>query len=305
MTNVPFRQLRYDALPEIPTRAHRFFELEERRVVITSPPFGDVEVSYREHGSGKPLLLIHGLMTTGYSWRYLVDHLHGYQAIMPDLVGCGRSGTPRCSYSPRDVAAFIAAFARAIGVRGCPIVGNSMGGYLAMRLALDDPEATSRVSNIHSPGVPIPRMWALAGALAVPGARGLLSWIVAREPERWAHARTHYYDETLKSREEAREYGAPLASEAGRQSFVRFLADTLHPREMQAFERELRARRFPVPLQLLFAKRDVMVPPAIGERLRALVPDARFQWLEGCSHFAHVDRPDLVAAEVRAFLDEG
>src|SRR5438270_777513 len=137
----PFAQIPFDALPREPTRAHRFFELEEKRITVRCEPFGAVSVSYRETGEGEPLLLVHGLMTTGYSWRYLIDHLPGRRLIVPDLVGAGRSDKPDCRYGARDVARFIGAFATELGVRGCPIVGNSMGGYLAMWLALDDPAA--------------------------------------------------------------------------------------------------------------------------------------------------------------------
>ncbi len=298
----PFEQIPFAELPAAPVRPHRFFALPERRVAVRCEPFGEVTVSWREAGAGEPLLLVHGLMTTGYSYRYLIDHLPGRRLVVPDLVGCGRSDKPACRYAPRDVARFIGAFARAVGVRGCPIVGNSMGGYLAMWLALDDPEATARIVNVHSPGLPIARMWALAAAMALPSAERLLAAIVGRDPRRWAHARTHYWDESLKSLEEAAEYGDPLAAPDGARSFARYLSDALGVRGMRAFAAELGRRPFPVPLQLLFARRDVMVPPVLGARLHALVPAAELVWLDGCSHFAHVDRPDLVAREILRFL---
>ena len=73
---------------------------------------------------------------------------------------------------------------------------------------------------------------------------------------------------------------------------------------------ELRTRRdagqaFPVPLLLLYARQDPLVLPAIGEQLAALVPDARLEWLEQTSHFAHVDTPEAVLAAIRPFLAEG
>ncbi len=53
---------------------------------------------------------------------------------------------------------------------------------------------------------------------------------------------------------------------------------------------------------LVYAREDPIVPPAIGPRLHALVPDAAFHWLERSSHFAQVDSPDRLAALLRPFL---
>ena len=125
-----------------------------------------------------------------------------------------------------------------------------------------------------------------------------------RDPERWVHKNVHYWDETLKSKEEHREYAAPLRTPDGVRAFYRMLAETLAPGAMSAFVKEL-ARldgRFPIPLQLLYAKEDPMVPPIVGDRLRALLPTAEYARLERGSHFAHVDAPDLFLALALPFL---
>jgi pimeloyl-ACP methyl ester carboxylesterase len=57
-----------------------------------------------------------------------------------------------------------------------------------------------------------------------------------------------------------------------------------------------------VPLLLLYAKRDPMVPPAVGRALHALVPDARFEEIAEGSHFAHVDAPEAFLRVVLPFL---
>ncbi len=102
-----------------------------------------------------------------------------------------------------------------------------MGGYLSMWLALRNPGATSRVLNLHSPGVVTARMRALDAAFRLPVAPRIVDWLAGRDPERWVFENVHYYDESLKSREEARAYAAPLRSREGRRAFARHLGDTL------------------------------------------------------------------------------
>ncbi len=172
-----------------------------------------------------------------------------------------------------------------------------------MWLALRRPDAMSRLVNLHSPGLATPRMDALELALGwLPGARHIVDRLVARDPERWAFRNVHYWDETLKSREEAREYAAPLRTRGGRKAFTRYLGDTLKASTMRRFERTLAERSFPIPLQLVYARRDPMVPPSVGARLSRLVPSAPITWLERGSHFAHVDAPDAFLAAVLPFL---
>lgn len=304
----PFERGRFADLPHNPHRAHRFFELPEARVEVTSSPFGRVGIHYRALGEGEPLLLVHGLMTTSYSWRYVIEPLARTRRVVAiDLPGCGRSDKPKgARYGAPELAHFLVEIVDALGMRGGRVVGNSMGGYLCMRAALLDPGAFARVVNIHSPGVPDWRYRALGGALATPGVAAALSWWIRRAPQRWAHRNVHYFDETLKSLEEAAEYGDPLASSEGARAFIGYLKDAFAPRDVAAFVAELAMRRaagqpFPVPLLLLYSRQDPLVPPSVGERLHELVPEAPLVWLESTSHFAHVDTPEAVLRELEAF----
>jgi pimeloyl-ACP methyl ester carboxylesterase len=268
---------------------------------MTSAHLGRLKIHYREHGAGEPLLLIHGLMTSSYSWRYVLEALGArFRVIAPDLPGAGRSDAPAGRFDATALAAWIGELQTALGIQGCLAVGNSLGGYLCMRHALAQPAAFARLVNIHSPAFPLARFHALHGVLSVPGAVPLLQWWVRRAPERWAHQNVHYYDETLKSLEEAATYGQPLGTVAGARGFVGYRRDVMAPAGFAQFidalsDRRTARQKFPVPLLLVYSRQDPLVPPANGGRLKALIDDAEMVWLEGSSHFAHVDSPERVA----------
>ena len=308
MTHVPFRRGRFEELPESPRLPHPYFRVAARDVRVRSAAFGDVRVRVREHGAGPPLLLVHGLMTSSYSWRYVLDELGAsYRLYVPDLPGSGESDMPDVPYTAAAYASFLGELVDALEIRGCRAIGNSLGGYLTIRLALADGGAISRLAVIHAPGLPDLRYHALALATAIPGSRALLAHAIRRDPERWVFRNVHYWDESLKSREEARVYGAPLATAEGARAFVRILSEVLAPRDVAELEATLRARRergerFPIPLSLVYARRDPMVPPSVGARLAALIADADFAWLDDTSHFAHVDSPKRLVARLAPFL---
>jgi pimeloyl-ACP methyl ester carboxylesterase len=305
----PFSRLPYAQLNELPPRPHPYFDTKPVDVDLNTPSFGRHRIHYREYGDGPPLLLIHGLMTSSYSWRYVLDELsRRFRVIAPDLPGCGRSDKPvDRSYDPANLSAWIGDFQEALGISGCNAVGNSLGGYLCMRRALAVPESFARLAVIHSPVLPDRRLRALHGALAVPGAKAALAWWVRRSPQRWAHRNVHYYDEGLKSLEEAREYGEPLSTRDGSRAFLRWVTEGLSPADLARFGHEMHRRLdngmpFPNPLLLLYAQQDPLVDPAMGDVLHQLVPDARLVRLENSSHFAHVDTPDAVTKELMAFF---
>jgi pimeloyl-ACP methyl ester carboxylesterase len=291
----PFKQLPFREVPEMPAVPHRFFEGRVEQIPVQTRAFGPVSVRAIRYGKGPPLVLVHGFMTTAYSFRYLFEPLKDrFELVVFDLVGAGESSKPRGSYHPDNLADAIGDTLAALGVRGAPMIGNSLGGYLALRLALRDPGAIGRLCCLHPPGLATARMTALRTVLDwLPRSHALVRWLVRRDERRWVHTNVHYFDETLKSREEHREYARPLESEDGLDAFVHMLDETMDVRAMRAFERDLEQRgaRFPIPLQLVYARRDPMVPPAVGDRLSRLLPTAEMVWLENASHFAHVDAP--------------
>ena len=151
-----------------------------------------------------------------------------FRLVVPDLPGVGRSAIPAADrpLSGAALGTFIGELQEALGIGGCLTVGNSLGGYLCLRAALQDPGRFARLAVVHPPMFE-PRLVALHAALAVPGVAAVLARVARHDPLRWAHSQVHYYDETLKSLEEAHEYGERLASAAGAHAFVRYLNDPL------------------------------------------------------------------------------
>ena len=296
--------MRFEDVPELPTVPHRWADTIRRDVTIRTDELGECRVAVREYGSGPPLVLVHGLMTAGYSFRYVLELLGArYRLVIPDLPGAGHSDMPDVRLAPDVLARSIIATLDALGVRGAPVIGNSMGGYLSMRAAQLDAGAIGRLVNLHSPGLPTARMVALrVGDADLCRAGAIVDRLVRRNPERWVHRNVHYYDESLKSREEHREFAAPLQTPAGRKAFYRHLRDALDVGEMRKFRARLAAEPFPIPLCLVYAERDPVVPPIVGDRLRALVPAAEFVRLPNASHFAHVDAAQRFVAAIEPFL---
>ena len=103
-------------------------------------------------GSGPPLLLIHGAPLTHLSWYRVAPELaKKYTVVAPDLRGYGDSSKPEdgdkhINYSKRTMAQDKVELMRHFGFERFAVVGHDRGGRVAHRLALDHPEAVTRMS---------------------------------------------------------------------------------------------------------------------------------------------------------------
>jgi haloacetate dehalogenase len=119
-------------------------------------PAGDgLEVFVRHAGpdAGPPVLLLHGHPRTSATWHRVAPSLveRGFSVVCPDLPGYGRSGKPEpaqdhAPHSKRAAAGHVLAAMRSLGYDRFAVVGHDRGSYVALRLALDRPDAVRAVA---------------------------------------------------------------------------------------------------------------------------------------------------------------
>ena len=111
----------------------------------------DLRLHYREHGCGEPVLLLHGLGSSSADWAFqvasLADH---FRIIAPDLRGSGQSDAPRGPYSIAQFAEDVWALLDRLQIARTHVMGFSMGGAVALEMALQRPHAVARVMTINT-----------------------------------------------------------------------------------------------------------------------------------------------------------
>jgi pimeloyl-ACP methyl ester carboxylesterase len=114
------------------------------------------KMHYLVGGSGRPLLLVHGLGSRGADWANLIPQLidGGHRVYALDLLGYGLSSQPRdAQYSIADQARIVEAFLDSQHLSQVDLAGWSMGGWIAMRVALQQPERIRRLVLLDSAGL--------------------------------------------------------------------------------------------------------------------------------------------------------
>ena len=160
-----------------------FFDgFDERRLALGT---GE-SVRFRVGGEGPPVVLLHGHPRTHTTWYRVAPLLAaaGSTVVCPDLRGYGRSSTPEpgpdhTAYSKSAMAADVLALLRALGHQRFAVAGHDRGSYVALRLALEAPDAVSRLALLDS--VPIGEALARADARF---ATLWWHWFFLAQPER-------------------------------------------------------------------------------------------------------------------------
>jgi len=113
----------------------------------------DRSIHYLERGRGEPLLLIHGLGSSGADWALQAVALEArFRVIIPDLPGSGRSAPPPAGYSITEFAASLWALLDHLSASHVNIVGFSLGGAVGLEMALQRPNSVRRLALINSLG---------------------------------------------------------------------------------------------------------------------------------------------------------
>ncbi|HVT99673.1 MAG TPA: alpha/beta fold hydrolase, partial [Acidobacteriaceae bacterium] len=145
------------------TQAHLLFHgIHSEYTAIPFAGNPQVRIHYYAGGSGSPIVLVHGLGARAEDWANLMPQLvrdhHRVYAL--DLPGYGRSDWPRnASYSIPELAGAVEAFMDNRHLSQTDLAGWSMGGWLAMRVALDQPQRIRRLVILDSAGTRFSLVW--------------------------------------------------------------------------------------------------------------------------------------------------
>lgn len=263
------------------------------------------EVSYRIAGEGPAILLIHGMAGSSGTWLdVLPDLARHHTVVAPDLLGHGDSAKTVGDYSLGAFASGLRDLLAILRIDRATIVGQSLGGGVAMQFAYQYPERCERLILVSSGGLGREVSWILR-ALAVPGSEYVLPVLFPPFVADWGNSVSRWLgDRGLRApgmEQKWRSY-ASLTDAATRRSFLRTLRSVVDSggQTVSAHDRLYLAQH--VPTLLIWGERDDIIPVSHAYDAHAAMPASRLEVFEGSGHFPHVEEPRRFVEVVDDFI---
>ncbi len=263
--------------------------MTEREVIVDG-----IRLHVREAGAGPALVMLHGLGANGANFdATAAAFADRWRVIVPDLPGHGRSAKPDAPYTVDFFAGVIRSLGRTLGISEAIVMGNSLGGLVAIELALGYAGWT-RGLVLAAPATGFPAVFGFAGrALGAAVRPGLLRTFLPIFHDR------SFYDPTLAASRERRALLEERLADEDFPGFARAVARSL--------EGVLSGGRPPLerlrqPTLLVWGRQDRLVPLGRSARLVRELPQARLTVLDRCGHVPMVEQPIAFNRAVAEFL---
>ena len=277
--------------------------VEERNVKV-----GEVPTRYLTAGEGPPLVLLHGVGTSALEWTRVMPELaRGSSVYAPDLLQPGR-GDGSEGYWPASLAEFVADFMDALGIEHAAVVGNSLGGLVALRFALSNPSRVSALGLVDSAGLGREVTPALASA-TLPGlgeaAVNLAQTPVGAAQRSLVRAPLLFAFPTSAPPEWLAEQTRLGLSSGFMETTLTALRSHIGPGGQRGSEILLdELPRLEMPTLVVWGGLDKVVPLRHAHDAVARLRRGSLEVLPGCGHLPHAECPKRFAEVLSRFLDE-
>jgi len=262
-----------------------------------------MQVHLRDEGprdDPEPIVLIHGTSASLHTWDGWTAALKGERRVIRmDLPGFGLTGpAPDGDYSMTRYADFIAALLDQLGVRRAVLAGNSLGGGVAWRTAVQHPERVSRLVLVDASGYPlqstsVPLGFRLA---QIEWLKPVMSRLLPRGMIE-SSVRNVYADPSKVTPELVDRYYELTLREGNRES----LTQRMKLRETDAQAAEL-IKTIGQPTLILWGAQDRLIPEPSGQRFHQDIAGSQYVVFDGLGHVPQEEDPQRSVAEVLKFL---
>jgi len=264
-------------------------------------------VSYRTGGSGPALLLLHGITNSSETWESVAPRLaERFTVIAPDLLGHGRSATPRGDYSLGAHASGARDVLTSLGIERATVVGHSLGGGIAMQFAYQFPERCERLVLVASGGLGR-EVHVLLRAASLPGADYVLPALTSNRLLGVGRGVGGFLKrlqlEPSKDVEVLARGFSSLDNAGSRQAFLHTVRAVIEPGGQRVSAQDRLALAATLPTLIVWGERDSIIPIAHGIEAHEAIPGSRFEVFPNAGHMPHDADPVRFADLLTDFCD--
>ncbi len=278
------------------------FETLEPRAAAKDGSFANLDnglvLHYHDTGKGEPVLLIHGFLSMGYTWKETMPALSaaGYRAVAPDLPGYGFSSKPSdLTYNYTTFSESLVKLLDALKIKRVSLIGNSMGGGVSIRFTLDHPDRVNKLILVDSAGMGHKRSVAFK-LLTVPGLNTFISSMNNRAFTMATMKSMMFHDKKQVTPERADAYLLALRTKGSLRAAVKTLNENNF-----AFPPEDYGN-IKTPTLIIWGEKDHVIYPAISTVFHSRIAGSQLAVIPKCGHLPQEENPEAFNKLVLDFL---
>lgn len=265
-------------------------------------PLQGMQVHLRDEGprtDPQPIVLLHGTSASLHTWDGWADALKGQRRVIRlDLPGFGLTGPmPDGDYRLTRYVGFVIALLDQLGVQQAVLAGNSFGGNLAWKIAVDHPQRVSKLVLVDAAGYPFdPASMPIGFKIAqIPALRPMMEHTLPRSMIE-SSVRNVYGDPSKVTPELVDRYQELTLRSGNRSALVeRF-------RQSPSGEFTAQIPQVRQPTLILWGGQDRLIPPDNALRFQRDIAGSRLVMFDALGHVPHEEDPEQTVAAVQAFL---
>lgn len=254
-------------------------------------------IHFTKHGSGQPIILVHGFAGSIYTWRKLIPLLSSnFTVYTVDLLGFGLSDKPADgNYTLAAQGELLLKFMDALNIPSAVLVGHSMGGVVVAYAGTKEPAKVNALILI-SPGFYGKGAPAFLKYLFFP-----LNRIMARQfytkSVRAQNLTRYFYDKSLLNDEIINEYLLPAKTPGAVEALEHMMATVT----TQTYEDAV--RYITQPTLIVWGEKDQANLPADGKRLKRDIKNSSLVYIPECGHYVQEEKPAQLAHVIKEFFN--
>lgn len=274
----------------------------QRWCVVDGQPINTIDL-----GEGPPLVFVHGLSGSWPNWlEQLPVFARDHRVIAVDLPGFGHSPMPRDRITISAYARLLHGLLDELGLGAAAMVGNSMGGFVSLELAISFPQRVERLVLVSPAGLSSygdPRARRALGMLRVmrPALASSLGWLASHADAVARHPRLRAVTLSDLVRHPSHVSG-PIASEllrgAGKPGFIDALEACI------VYDTRAHLPEIACPTLIVWGERDRIITVRDAAVYAELISDSRKVIYPDTGHLAMLERPGAFNALLGEFLAE-
>jgi len=279
---------------------------------------GGLTVHHTYGGLGSPIVFIHGLGSSGYiEWRFNLEAFsRRHRVFAPDLPGFGRSDKPAgARYGIPYFARTIDRYMAGRRLRNAVVVGTSMGGRVALEVALAYPDRVRRLVLVNSLGLGRPRIQPYYPAMLLPrlgetilsGMKHGLRWapspVIRRLAARFIGASGNL--ERTMSDQYLDDLREMYAAEGYPDAYLASVRSIANPRSyLGGIDVSHRLERIKAPVLFIWGANDPLFPLEQANRAHKLLKGSKLAVIDGAGHTPQAEKPEQFNRHLAAFLGD-